>query len=344
MTKTVASLDERLLNDYQRDFPLVSQPFAEIADELDTGTAEIVARLRALKEQGSVSRVGPVFRPNAIGASTLAAMAVPPADLHHVAQLVNAYPQVNHNYEREHRFNLWFVVTADSESARDDTLAQIETDTGYQTLSLPLERDYHIDLGFHMSQAACATRAREVCGPIKHQPCPTSAADAALIGVIQGGLPLVERPFLVTAQRSGQTEAAVIQRIRDWLDDGTIKRFGVIVRHHELGYRANAMAVWDIPNEQVDELGDRFAALPWVTLCYRRRRQRPHWPFNLYCMIHGRERHAVRRLIARMVASENLDRYAHAVLFSGRRFKQRGARYRTASAPSRQHRVAHGYA
>ncbi len=337
-------LDNRLLNDYQRGFPLSSQPFTRIAGELGTSTGTVLERLHALQADGKVSRVGPVFRPNTVGVSTLAAMAVPTHRLATVAQTVNAFTEVNHNYEREHRFNLWFVVTAGSDAALADALARIECACGYAVLSLPLERDYHIDLGFHMSAAPCATREREARGRLSLAASRVDTPDAPLIGAIQGGLALVERPFRVVAREIGGTESGVIRRIGDWLSEGTIKRFGVIVRHHELGYRANAMAVWDVPDTDVEALGCRLGNVPWVTLCYRRRRHRPDWPFNLYCMIHGRERDAVRQRIEQLVTDHGMAGYAHAVLFSRQRFKQRGARYHPRSMALAPKAFVHGTA
>jgi DNA-binding Lrp family transcriptional regulator len=119
----------------------------------------------------------------------------------------------------------------------------------------------------------------------------------------------------------------VIAGLRRLIDDGVIKRFGVIVRHRELGYRANAMVVWDVPEERVSEAGRKLADLPFVTLCYRRPRRLPVWPYNLFCMIHGRERGAVEALVETASAAAGLNGLTRAVLFSRRRFKQRGARY-----------------
>jgi DNA-binding Lrp family transcriptional regulator len=138
---------------------------------------------------------------------------------------------------------------------------------------------------------------------------------------------LVSRPFAKIGQMAGLTEAMAIELIECWLDEGIVKRFGVIVRHHELGFRANAMCVWDVPDVEVARIGRELAAEPAVTLCYRRSRARPEWPYNLFCMIHGRSRDAVsatRDDIARRVG---LDQWTHAVLFSSRRFKQQGACY-----------------
>ncbi len=109
---------------------------------------ETLARLQA---EGAISRVGAVVRPNSIGASTLAAMAVPPDRLDEVAARVSARPEVNHNYEREHRLNLWFVVAAATPEHVQSALRAIEAETGLPVLDLPLEREYHIDLGFDLA-------------------------------------------------------------------------------------------------------------------------------------------------------------------------------------------------
>ena len=162
-------------------------------------------------------------------------------------------------------------------------------------------------------------------------------ADSALIRAIQGGLPPVERPFAAIAAELGWTEEAVIERIRALQAQGAIKRLGVVVRHQELGYGANAMVVWDLPDARVDALGRRIGALPFVTLCYRRPRRPPAWPYNLFTMIHGRDRAAVLTQVARLKADLEAEwgPLANEVLFSGQRFKQRGAFYRSpASAAS----------
>ena len=158
--------------------------------------------------------------------------------------------------------------------------------------------------------------------------------DTALIEAIQGGLPLVERPFAAVAAAIGVDEAAVLARLGELLASGTIKRLGVVVRHQELGYRANAMVVWDLPDAAVDGLGERIGTLPFVTLCYRRPRRLPDWPYNLFTMIHGRGREAVLEHVAAISRILDLGAVPHAVLFSGQRFKQRGAHYRSARLAS----------
>lgn len=144
----LTALEKCLLNDYQRGFPLTASPYADIAAQLDVSEAEVIETLQSLTARGLISRVGPVFTPQRAGASTLAAMAVSPERLEAVAALVSAREEVNHNYEREHAFNLWFVVTAPDAAGVQRVLDDIEAATGIPVMDLPLEQAFYIDLGF----------------------------------------------------------------------------------------------------------------------------------------------------------------------------------------------------
>jgi DNA-binding Lrp family transcriptional regulator len=159
-----------------------------------------------------------------------------------------------------------------------------------------------------------------------------SESDRRLVAAIQDGLPLAARPFAEVGARCGLTEAEVVAGLERLRAAGVVKRFGIVVRHHELGYNANAMVVWDVPDERVDEVGRRLGEADCVTLCYRRPRRPPEWPYNLFCMIHGRRRETVLAQLDRLTRDLGLGDLPRAVLFSGRRFKQRGARYAPSSA------------
>jgi len=151
------------------------------------------------------------------------------------------------------------------------------------------------------------------------------AIDGLLISLLQQGLPLNRQPYKVIAAQIGIPEAQAIARISALKDMGLIKRFGVIVRHHELGYQDNAMIVWDIPDEQVTAIADRMKQYPCVTLCYRRPRRMPLWRYNLFCMIHGKDRNSVLQSLDSMIVSNGWQHFSYDVLFTRRRFKQRGA-------------------
>lgn len=315
-----------LLNDFQRGFPLTPAPFELISRHLGLGVDDVLDMLRRLTREGVVSRVGAVFRPNRIGVSTLAAMAVPPRRLAEVAAQVNAHPEINHNYEREHRFNLWFVATAANAAHLGRVLGEIEAESGLPVMCLPMVQDYHIDLGFDLRRTvALAHRPHRKATPVRALE--LDDLDYALVAAIQDGLPLVARPYAAVAAAVGTSEASVLQRLEQMLDHDIIKRFGVVVRHHELGFRANAMVVWNIPDAQVDEIGRCIGASGLVNLCYQRPRRLPRWPYNLFCMIHGKDRDAVLAHHARLREQCGLAGFPYEILFSRQRFKQTGARY-----------------
>ena len=153
------------------------------------------------------------------------------------------------------------------------------------------------------------------------------AEERALLAAMADGLPLVPRPFAAIAEALGLSEDAVLESLRHLRASGVISRLGIVVRHHELGWRANAMTVWDVADERVAEAGSILRGLPFVTLCYRRPRRPPAWPYNLFSMIHGRDRGTVLEQVEAATRAAGLDGVPRDVLFSLRRFKQQGARY-----------------
>ena len=314
----------RLLNEFQRDLPLCPAPYAAMARKLGVDEASVIETLARLAHAGKVSRVGAVFRPHTVNASTLAAMRVAPQRMEEVARMVSACPGVSHNYARMHRWNLWFVAAAANESQLAQLLDGIETRCGCPMLRLPLIESYHIDLGFDLAGDA-AKKKTSACGLRSPSPPSLSAQEAALAAGLATGLGLVPFPFAHLAVRVGTSEGAVIRSIATWLQSGVISRLGVIVRHHELGYTSNAMVAFDIPDALATQAGHRIAAQPGVALCARRARSRPEWPYNVYCMIHSRNDESVIARIESLREQCALDAWPFAILFSTRRFKQQAA-------------------
>jgi DNA-binding Lrp family transcriptional regulator len=327
-----------LLDRFQRDFPLCPRPYAVIGEALGWNETGVIDALAALKARGCVSRVGATIVPGRLGAATLAAMSVPPERLDAVAALVNGYREVNHNYEREHALNLWFVITAPDEGRVREVVREVERRANCgKVLAFPMVEAYHLDLGFRLAGDAEEenSRPRASPDPVLPAPCTLDAAQRRVLLALQEGLPLTARPYAEIGRASGMSEDAVIAAIAQLVDARVIARLGVIVRHRKLGYRANAMAVWDVPDAQVRARGQALAREGGVSLCYRRLRHLPHWRYNLYCMIHGRDRDAVRAKLERLARRCGLERYPSAVLFSRRCFKQCGARYLEEDADGR---------
>lgn len=328
----LSPLEFHLLNDWQRGFPLVARPYAELAAQL--GVCELAVRdhLGDLKARGHISRVGAVFRPHVLGWSTLAAVACQAGRIEEVACLIDGYPEINHNYEREHRYNLWFVVTAPSEARVAQVLADIHRRTGLRPLDLPMVRDFHIDLGFDLQ-----TTSRQPTRP--HHSASGRPLDAAklraclepqdygLAASLDDGLDLSVRPYAALGALCGLNEDECLARLGRLVELTIIRRFGVIVRHRELGYTANAMVVWAIPEDRLETAGNWLASQDSVTLCYQRPRRPPDWPYTLFSMVHGRDRAAVLAEVKRLRTHLG-DAVADCLpLFSRRRFKQCGARH-----------------
>lgn len=154
-----------------------------------------------------------------------------------------------------------------------------------------------------------------------------SREQKTLLSVLQNGIPLVPRPFEEIAKLIDSNEKDVINELSQFCSRGIIRRMGVIVRHRNLGYSSNAMCVWDIPDEIASHLGQKMKEFHFVTLCYRRKRSLPIWPYNLYCMIHGKTEEQVYAQLKELTQTLQLEKFPHQILFSRKEFKQRGAHY-----------------
>jgi siroheme decarboxylase len=312
-----------LLSDFQHDFPLRDRPFRDIANELGLSEQAVLRSLRRFRRVGALSRIGAVWARGAGGSAVLCALQVPPQQLEHVAAAVSREPGVNHNYEREHAWNLWYVLTAADADEVRAAANRLARSAGVPALFLPMVRLYRVDLGFDLRgpHAAPCTEAQDSTPVPAVQP-----AEQALAALAERGLPLVQRPFDFWAAELGWSSSAVLDTLKRWKAVGTLRRFGMVVRHHDVGFAANAMTVIQAPQDQVDALGQALAAQPGVTLVYQRVTD-PLWPYNLYFMVHGRARASAEALVTQALAASGAAALPHVSLFSVRRFKQTGGRY-----------------
>ncbi|TKR27673.1 siroheme decarboxylase subunit beta [Natronomonas salsuginis] len=328
----IDSVDAALIDGYQSGFPTVERPFRGVGESLGIDESEALERVTRLREAGIFRRFGAVLNPPVIGASTLAAVRAPEDRFEDVAATINEYRQVNHNYRRDHEWNMWFVVTAGSLDTRDRIIAEIEDRTDCSVLVLPMLTDFYIDLEFPVvngdrfaresidSTAVTATRISETATA------DLSALDRRLLLEIQDGFPLSATPYRDIAEEIGAPVGNVLTAIEGLLENGCIKRIGCVVNHVVTGFDANCMVVWDVPDAELDRLGETVGELPYVTLCYHRpRRPAQGWRYNLFTMIHGRESEVVDEKIDEL-AAEYLP-FDHERLYSTETLKQTGARY-----------------
>ncbi len=331
-------VDAVLIDEYQSGFPVEERPFERVARDITAETGreveatELLNRVRDLREQGVFRRFGAVLNPPVIGSSTLAAVQAPPERFDEIADVINGYRQVNHNYRRDHEWNQWFVVTAGSREKRDGILDEIAERTGCDVLNLPMLTDYYIDLEFPVVNRdrfaresidgtdVSATRISEDArGDL-------SPLEADLLLAVQDGFPLSPTPYVDVAAEIEAPIDDVLTAVERLLADGCIKRIGCVVNHIVTGFTNNCMVVWDVPDDELDDRGEAVGSLPYVTLCYHRpRRPDQDWGYNMFTMIHGREAEAVDEKIDEL-AAEHLP-FDHERLYSTETLKQTGARY-----------------
>ena len=152
------------------------------------------------------------------------------------------------------------------------------------------------------------------------------AVDRRLILATQGGLPLTPRPYHALAEQLGIAPDEVMARLNAMQERGVIRRIGAVPNHYALGYRANGMSVWDVPDEKIRECGKKIGALEFVSHCYHRPRHLPDWPYCLFAMVHGHDRPEVERQVAVIARLLGEDNRGHQVLYSSRILKKTGLR------------------
>lgn len=300
---SIDDVDELLLEGYQSVFPVTPRPFGEISSDIGVTEREAVDRVRSLIEDGLVRRLGPVLNPPVIGSSALGALRASPDRINRTAEAVNQEKAVNHNYERDHRFNLWFVVTASTPERRSRVFERIGRRTGTKPLRLPMEKEYYVDLAFPVVNDDRWARENETetdAEPrrITDEPTDLSPPEARVVVAVQDGLPISTTPYADVANYLGMSREKVIETLHGLREKNCVKRIGLVVNHHRVGFDANCMVVWRVPADETDTYGSVAGRRPYVTYCcHRKERPERDWKYTLFTMVHGRDPEAVNRRI-----------------------------------------------
>ena len=327
-------LDAQLLWELQQGLPLVSEPFRKVGEGLGLSAADVLARIGHFLESGEARRLGGVFDARRLGyRSVLCAVDLPAEALEKTAAAVCSHPGVTHGYERvgaegRHWPNFWFTL-ATPQAEFDRELEAIRRHVEpYGLLALPARRRFKIDVKFDPR-----TRDRDERVPASRPSAGVatelaadefSPVDRAVVRALDGSLPLVERPFAKIADELGILEGDLLARLNSWTKQGILRRVALIVRHRKLGFTANGMCVWDVPEDAVIEAGRRVAEAPEVTHCYERPRS-DRFPFTLYAMIHTGDPEETRRLFERIGSDAGLP--SGQLLLSLREFKKTSMTY-----------------
>lgn len=316
--------DKRLLETVQQAFPLVEEPFRELARGVGISAEEALTRVADLKARRIIREIGAIFDSRALGyQTTLVAASVSTERLEAAADVISQHPGVSHNYAREHQYNLWFTLALPPGEDLKEASEKLAYRAGADSVMvLPAVRIFKIGAFFHLSDQEEVTV--EAGGNGRHPPdvaAPPAltAKEIAVVRELQQDLPLVHRPFQAMAERLAVGENRVFDLAKDFLARGLMRRFAALLYHRRLGFLANGMGCWRAPEKRLEEVGKALAAFPQVTHCYQRVTY-PQWPYNLFTMVHAPTQDACLSTVRAM--AKKVDIMDYLVLFSTREFKK----------------------
>jgi DNA-binding Lrp family transcriptional regulator len=333
-TDTLDDLDRELLNAVQWDFPLEPRPFAVLAERLGVDEPTVREHVAKVKSDGVLRQLSAIFDTRALGySSALVAAKVDPDRIDDAAAVISDHPGVSHNYKRNHEYNLWYTVAVPPGDSLDEHIDVLHRESGSRvTRTLPTLKLYKIGVKLDMTGQTAADAKTAV---LEHErperkaemPAPElSDLELATIRVVQHDLATVERPFAVyaeqvSAQLGGRevTEDDVLALLRSFKERKLMRRFAAVMNHRTAGFKANAMGVWAVPEDRLDEIGSQMAGFAAVSHCYRRPTY-DDWPYSVFTMVHGRSARDCEATIDAIRTETGIDEYC--LLWSVKEYKK----------------------
>jgi len=331
-SRMMDSIDKDILNFIQREFPLEREPFDAIGREVGIAGDEVIRRVETLKRGRVIRQISAIFDTRVLGyESSLVAARIPAEKLAAGAKAINSHPGVSHNYERNNDLNLWYTVAVppDSRLGLEGTVDVLHHISGAEkTRILPTLKLFKIGVTLDMNMGATAKKEAPQYGESDRQGADKniSEEDKAAIRVLQEDVPLTPRPFDLWGEQAGMSYNELIDRAYDFQRRKIMRRFSAVLYHRKAGFRANAMGVWRVPEERVEDAGNMFAQYQAVSHCY----QRPvyeDWPYALFSMVHGRSVEECEAVLNAMSEESGLTDYVS--LYSTREYKKTRVRYFT---------------
>ena len=327
LLSSLGESDKELLNEIQWTFPLVTRPFDAIAKKFHTTPEIIKEKLNNLKEIGVLRQLSAIFDTRKLGyTSSLVAMEIEHDKLDYVASQINRHPGVSHNYERDHQFNLWFTLAVppgadlNAELEKFNVLKGIKKVRMLPTLQL-FKIGVKLDLVDDKKHEIAPTEEKKEIKNIKFEP---TEQDKDFIRELQKDMEIIDEPFVQAANNLGITEDELFAKMKHYESMGVLRRFAAILRHRQVGFTANGMIVWKVPEGRITSVGETLGSFPQVSHCYERPTY-DDWPYNVFSMIHCKthdEAHDVAKTIQNQI---NVDEYK--ILFSSREFKKTRVEY-----------------
>lgn len=299
---TEESIQDKLIFLLQKGLPLESRPFSQIAGELNWSEDTVLAEIKKLQQEGMIRRFGGVFNSASLGfKSCLCAVNIPDDEVDRINAMISPDPGVTHFYIRDGEPNLWFTYTA-HKSNYDDGLQRFKRQLKpYKMLVMPSKKRFKIQVIFDKS----GSEKTAPPPPQEVEEIKLSKKEKQVISYLQGNIPISINLYKDIAKKVDYSENELLGLLVKWQEKGALKRISAIIRHQRFGFKGNAMCVWKVPADQVDELGAKLADRPEVSHCYKRE-MLPEFPYNLYAMIHAESLEEVKEKFCEIEKNEDL--------------------------------------
>jgi len=321
----LTGIEKQLLHIIQSNFPLTEKPYAAIGKSIGKTEHEVIETLRSLKKRNIIRQISAIFNGKLLGFdSTLISFQVQENTVDSAANIINSHPGVSHNYQREHLFNLWFTLSVPQDldiERHAQTLARMASCTNY--LYLPSVKMFkrHVQLEMNDEQriSEATFQPSEILPQMSSKITLPPVIQGDIMNELQQDLPLSPTPFKDIAKRFHIEEEMFFNFLHSLKTSKKMSRFAGILKHRNLGFTANAMVVWEIPENMISPFVEHAVTYPSISHCYERVTY-PKWPYNIYTMIHGKSHTMTQKVIDELSSKFGITRYE--VLCSGKEYKK----------------------
>lgn len=315
-------LNRQILNILQFDFPLVPRPFSRVADKLKISESEVIALIKLLKKKKIIREISGLFNSRRLGfISTLVAFKVEPKLLDKVALVINSHPGVSHNYSRQDEWNLWFTLTAPRGISLRKEVEKLSNQYGVKDyMILPMLDAFKGDVRFDLGGGNVPKKKILDNSFEEDDIFNLTEEDKVYLSLLEEDLPIVSKPFELIAKRHNMSESDLLSKAHFYIENRLMKRFSASLDHLKIGFKTNAMVVWNAPLEKVEKVALKIIKFPQVGHCYQRAKY-PNWDYSLYCTVHGKNHKECETTISSIAQKISVKDYK--VLYSLKEYKKK---------------------
>ena len=333
-------MTKEILLRIQKNFPLVAKPFKEIAKELNTNEDNIIKIIQEQKDEKIIRQTSAIFDTKSLGyKSSLVAFEIDKDKINSAVKILNSHPGISHNYERNHKFNIWFTMACSptSKLGLDKTIEiLVELTNANASIMLPTLKLFKISV--KLDTTGKENKKEKVVKKEKIK-IDMTPLHMDIVKLLQNDIEIKSEPFEDIINELNISYEKFFTIVDELQKSGIMRRFASILNHRKAGFNANAMVVWDVDEKNGEEIGKTAASFSAVSHCYLRPKY-PNWQYNLFTMVHGKTKEETNSVI-KDIESEITSK-SHMPLYSSREFKKIRLKYFTDAEEIWEHKYIKG--